>query len=98
MIKTIYVILIMATLVVAIIFAWMNRSTVALNYLFGETEVGLYIVIYAMFLFGLLSGVLLDAWIMYRQRARIRKLEKAAEANQKELSNLRKLPLRDLKQ
>ena len=98
MIKTIYAIFIMATLVVAIIFAWMNRDVIALNYLLGKTEVGLYIVIYAMFLLGLFLGVLFDAWVLYRQRARIRKLEKTVDAYQKELSNLRKLPLQDLKQ
>ncbi|MBN1378399.1 MAG: DUF1049 domain-containing protein [Gammaproteobacteria bacterium] len=96
MIKIIYALLIMATLVVAIIFATANYNHVTLYYFVGQTKLPLSILIFSVFLFGLLFGLMLDAWIMYRQRARIRSLEQLAAANQKELSNLRNLPLRDL--
>jgi putative membrane protein len=98
MIKTVYVLLIMATLVVAIVFAAANYDLVTLDYLFGETELPLSILIIVSFLSGLVIGVLMDAWILYRQRARIHGLQKLVEANQKELDNLRSLPLRDLEQ
>jgi uncharacterized membrane protein YciS (DUF1049 family) len=94
--KTIYVVLIMATLVVAIIFATVNYNRITLNYFIGKTDIPLSMLIFSIFLFGLLFGLLLDAWIMYRQRSRIRSLEKSVEAYKLELSNLRNMPLRDL--
>jgi uncharacterized integral membrane protein len=94
--RTVYVVLIMATLVVAIIFTAANYDPVSLNYFTGKISLPLSILVLAVFLCGLLFGLLLDAWVMYRQRARIRSLEKLLDANKQELSNLRNLPLRDL--
>ncbi len=96
MIRIIYAILIVATLVVAIIFASINYTHVSLDYFIGEKELPLSILLIFAFLAGLLFGVLLDAWILYRQRSRIRSLERVAEARKKELANLRNLPLKDL--
>lgn len=90
--------LIMATLVVAIIFGFANSDYVLLKYFIGETELRLSILLISAFLCGLLLGVLLDAWILIRQRSRIRTLEKSVEATRTELSNLRNLPLKDLEQ
>ncbi len=96
MVKIIYVLLIMATLVVAIIFASINYTHVPLDYFLGEGEWPLSILLISAFLAGLLFGVLMDAWVLFRQRNRVKSLEKTVDANQTELDNLRNLPLRDL--
>lgn len=85
----------MATLVVAIIFSTLNFSQVPFHYLFGETRLPLSVLLVAAFVGGFIAGLLLDAWVMHRQKARIRRLERQLEACESEISNLRKLPLKD---
>jgi uncharacterized membrane protein YciS (DUF1049 family) len=85
----------MATLVVAIIFSTLNYSFVPFHYLFGETHLPLSVLLVAGFVGGFIAGLLLDAWVMYRQKVRIRRIERQLRAYESELSNLRKLPLKD---
>lgn len=85
----------MATLVVAIIFSTLNYSSVPLNYLFGQTRLPLSVLLVVAFIGGFIAGLLLDAWLMYRQKARIRRLERQLATCESEISNLRKLPLKD---
>ncbi|HEY3488030.1 MAG TPA: LapA family protein [Gammaproteobacteria bacterium] len=85
----------MATLVVAIIFSTLNFNSTSFHYLFGQAELPLSVLLVAAFIGGFIAGLLLDAWIMYRQKMRIRKLESQLAAYESELSNLRKLPLKD---
>ena len=95
MLKLLYAIVIMATLVVAIIFSTLNYSSVPFRYLLGETQLPLSVLLVVAFIGGFFAGLLLDAWIMYRQKARIRKIERQLQAYESEISNLRKLPLKD---
>lgn len=96
MLRILSFILIMATLVVAIIFAVINYGKVPVRYFFGETHAPLAILLFGAFLFGLLFGLALDSWLRLRQRARIRMLEKEKAATEAELNNLRKMPIKDL--
>lgn len=96
MLKVLSYILIMATLVVAIIFAVINFGKVPVKFFFGETQAPLAALLFGAFLFGLLFGLALDAWLRFRQRTRIRKLEQEKAATEAELNNLRKMPLKDL--
>lgn len=95
MLKLVFGIVIMATLVVAIIFSTLNYSTVPFHYLFGETRLPLSILLVAAFVGGFLAGLLLDALVLYRQKVRIRRIERQLRAYESEISNLRKLPLKD---
>jgi len=96
MLKILSFILIMATLVVAIIFAVINYGKVPVRFFFGESQVPLAVLLFGSFLFGLLFGLTLDAWLRFRQRTLIKKLEKEKAATEAELSNLRKMPIKDL--
>jgi uncharacterized membrane protein YciS (DUF1049 family) len=95
MVKLFYGILIMATLVVAIIFSTLNYSAVPFHYLIAETRLPLSVLLVAAFLGGFIAGLLLDAWVVYRQKGRIRKLQHQLAGCESEISNLRKLPLKD---
>lgn len=95
MLKILSLILIMATLVVAIIFSTLNYNFVSLHYLFGETQLPLSVLLVAGFVGGFITGLLLDGWVMYRQKVRIRRIERQLKAYESEISNLRKLPLKD---
>ena len=94
--KTITYILLVATLVVAIIFAVANYSPVTINYFVGEIQIPLSILIFLIFLLGLLFGLALDSLILLRQRSQIQGLKKKIVAVEEELNNLRKMPLKDI--
>lgn len=96
MLRILFFISIMATLVVAIIFAVTNYGKVPVKYFFGETHAPLAVLLFGAFLLGLLFGLSLDAWLRLRQRTLIRKLEKEKAATEAELNNLRKMPIKDL--
>lgn len=95
MVKTLTILLIMATLGVAIVFAVLNFDAVPFHFLLGETRASLSILLFGAFLAGLGFGLILDGWVMLQQRNRIRRLERQVRICQSELSNLRKLPLKD---
>lgn len=96
MLKILSFILVMATLVVAIIFAITNFGKVPVRYFFGQSQVPLAILLFGSFLLGLMSGLAFDAWLRHRQRILIRRLEKEKAATEAELNNLRKMPIKDL--
>lgn len=96
MLKTITYVFLMATLVVAIVFAVTNYDAVTIDYFFGERQIPLSILIFLIFLLGLLFGLALDSLILLRQRSQIQRLKKKIVAVDEELNNLRKMPLKDL--
>lgn len=96
MLKTTYLILVVATLVVAIIFAVTNFDSVRVEFFGSETHTPLSVLLFAVFACGLVLGVALDAWILISQRRKIKNLEKTVEATTVELANLRKMPIKDL--
>jgi uncharacterized membrane protein YciS (DUF1049 family) len=95
MVKAFTLILIMATLVVAIIFSSLNFNPVEIHYLFDRGSLPLAVLLAVAFILGFVLGLLFDAWMLYRQRVLVGKLERQVKAYESEVSNLRKLPLKD---
>lgn len=96
MLKLVSWITIIAMLALAITFAFFNKATVPFNFLLGEIKLPLYVLLFGSLLCGVLIGLGLDAILLFRQKLRIRKLEKDKSSAEKELSNLRKMPIQDL--
>ena len=74
-------------------FSYFNREAVRVDYLLGEVELTLGLVLVAVF--GgtvLLSLCIFWLWSI-AQRAELRRLRRKLERNEAELSNLRNLPL-----
>ncbi len=93
--RSLTLLLVAVIFAVTVTFAVVNFVTVPFHYLFGEHEIPLSVLMISAFLLGIFAGIMLDALILYRQRARIRRLEKKIGAAETELSNLRKMPLKD---
>jgi uncharacterized integral membrane protein len=96
MLKLVSWTIIIATLALAITFAFFNKTVIPFNYLLGEIKLPLYVLIFGSLLGGVLIGLMLDAMLLFRQKLRIRKLEKDKLSTETELSNLRKMPIKDL--
>ena len=97
MLKVGFYLLVMATLVVAIIFLALNYAPVSVKYGLGEVKVSLSILLCGVFFVGILFGVGFEAFVIMRQRAHIKRLEKEKQAVETEISNLRNMPMKDLR-
>ena len=97
MLKIGFYLTLMATLVVAIIFLTLNYTPVTLKYGLGEIKVSLSVLICVVFFLGVICGLGFEMFVIMRQRIYIRHLEKEKKATETEISNLRNLPMKDLR-
>ena len=87
--------LIFAALLLGLVFAFFNLAMVRVNYLFGESEASLVLVLAVALLAGYALGLvsLLPRWLKTRTELAASR-RRTAEVEQ-ELKNLRNLPLSD---
>jgi len=85
----------LVVVVVGILFAVLNAEPVVLNYYFGSRAMPLSLVLVLAMLVGAVLGVLACSGILLRQRHALHKLRRAAELAEKEVENLRAIPIRD---
>ena len=92
------IILLFVLLVVAIStisFTLSNSQPVLLNYYFGQKEVDLLVVIVFSVTAGALLGVLATLGLTLRLKHELVKLKRTVKVTEKEVENLRSLPLKD---
>lgn len=76
-------------------FAILNPDKVVLNYYFGESEVRISTALVLALVLGALLGLLSGLGVVLKQRARISRLTRAVSVTEKEVKNLRSLPIKD---
>lgn len=76
-------------------FSLMNAEPVTLNYYFGKLQAPLSLVLVIALAFGAVMGVLASMWVVITQKREMAKLRKAAKLTEKEITNLRSLPMKD---
>ncbi len=81
--------------ILGIVFAALNADKVTLNYHFGEVHIAISLVIAGALFIGACLGVLASLRIVLRTRHELSRLKKRAEMTEKEVLNLRAIPLRD---
>ena len=92
------IILLAVLIIVALIglsFALMNADNVVLNYYFGSIEAPLSLVIVLAVALGAVLGVVASMWVVIGQKREAAKLRKAVKVAEKEIDNLRSLPMKD---
>ena len=95
MIRLAYIITSLILLIIGILFAVLNAEPVTLHYYFGDKQLPLSLVIISSIIVGALLGIVASAVIILqlkRDNARLRKLSATSE---KELKNLRTMPIKD---
>lgn len=78
-----------------ILFAVLNSQYVQLNYYFGSKDLALSLLLIITIIFGTLLGILVSAGHLLRARHDISRLKKSVQLAEKEVSNLRTIPIKD---
>lgn len=76
-------------------FAALNDGIISVNYFIGDTDVRLTYLLLACFAIGGLLGVMMVMGSYLKLRLQLRKLRNTVSLNEKELTNLRELPVKD---
>lgn len=93
--RIIYLVLFLVIIIFGIIFAVLNADSVPLNYYFGTKQIPLSLVLVFAMSVGAVLGVLASLGHVIRARREVARLRKAAELAEKEVANLRAIPIRD---
>ena len=93
--KIVLFILVFIILVIAISFAVLNAESVNLNFYFGQIESPLSLIIVISLACGALLGVLASLTLIVKLKHELVKLNKTVKLTEKEVDNLRSLPLKD---
>ena len=80
---------------VGLSFALLNSEIVTLNYYFDKLQAPLSLIIVIALAFGAVMGVLASLWVVFAQKREMAKLRKVAKITEKEIANLRSLPMKD---
>ena len=77
-------------------FAVLNASPVHLNYYFGSRDVPLSVALVLTLLLGAVLGVVSSFGVVLKLRREIARLRKAVKLAEKEILNLRSIPIKDV--
>ncbi|MDH5444532.1 MAG: LapA family protein [Gammaproteobacteria bacterium] len=88
-------ILIFLLMLTGIFFAVLNSQTVQLNYYFGVKELALSLLMILNIIIGTILGILVSAGHLLKARHDISRLKKNIQLAEKEVSNLRTIPIKD---
>lgn len=93
--KILYSVIFIFIALLGIIFAVLNADLVNLNYYFDSKEIPLSLAIILSMFLGAILGVLASLSFMLRHRKEVSRLRKAVEVTEKEISNLRAIPIKN---
>lgn len=94
--KRIFLLVVFAVIVVlGVTFAVLNAEPVTLKYYFGSSEIPLSLVVVLSVAFGAVLGMLAGVGLWLRSRREIARIRKSAQVAEKEIANLRSIPIRD---
>ncbi len=88
-------ILILVVLVLTISFSVINAHSVVINYYFGTSELPLALLLVLAVVAGALLGVAAVITMVLRLRLEVARLRRNAKITEKEISNLRSMPLKE---
>lgn len=95
MMKILYLFLFLVLVIFGIVFAVLNADPVELHYYFGSKQVALSLVIVLSMMVGAVLGVIASTSVIVSSRREVHKLKKSVELAEKEIANLRAIPLQD---
>ena len=96
MIRIIIFVLVLLFCLLVGAFAYQNAALIELNYLLGSAELPLALICGLTFVAGIIFSILMLLPMLLLRQQKIRKLQKTVKAHEKEISNLRNLPLSDV--
>lgn len=93
--RLLYIIAVVITLVIGAVFSARNAGLVQLDFIITVIDTNLSLAIIVALILGACLGILASlAWLISAKRE-MQRLKKQAKLSQKELNNLRAIPIRD---
>ena len=94
--KLLTIVLITTAIIGSILFSVLNTDPVYLNYYYGKSAFPLFLLLAVAFIIGSVLGVLSCLSIVIRMKRENARMKKEIKLSTEEISNLRRLPLRDI--
>ena len=94
--KILAIVILLVAAMIGVLFSVLNSDTVMLKYYFGSLELPLSLALVSALAAGVLLGVLSALCMVLELRSENTKLKKEIRIVEKEVSNLRRLPLKDM--
>lgn len=88
-------IVVLFVIAIGLSFAVLNAESVQVRYYLGEAQAPLALVIVLALSLGAILGVLASLGIVLSQKRRIGKLQRTVSVHEREIRNLRELPIKD---
>ena len=95
MLRLIYSVLTLLVVIFGIVFAVLNADGVQLNYYLGSIELPLSLVIVFAIIVGALLGIFASLSFIIGSKRNSAKLKRSVEVAEKEIVNLRNIPIKD---
>ena len=95
MLRLVYLSITLLIIIFGIVFAVLNSESVQLNYYLGSVELPLSLVIVVAMIVGALLGILASLNLIIVSRRNASKLKRSVEVAEKEIVNLRNIPIKD---
>jgi len=95
MMRIIYISLALIVVILGVAFSVLNAESIQLNYYLGSIELPLSLVIVIAMIIGAALGILASMSLIIGSRRNTHKLKRAVEVAEKEIVNLRNIPIKD---
>lgn len=76
-------------------FATLNSESVTINYYFSQSTLPLSLLLVLVFAFGCLVGMIVGLWLLLKSKMLNYRLRQRLTVAEKEIENLRAIPLKD---
>ena len=87
--------LVIIVILLGVSFSVLNAQPVTLDYYFSKGDIPLSIIVVTSLSLGVLLGIASSLLVIYRIRRELFKLRKQLQLKEKEINNLRAIPLQD---
>lgn len=82
-------------IVIGISFAALNATVIQVNFYFSTLNMPISVLIFSMLIIGMFIGLMLFLFKYWRLKAQHRKVKNQLQLTEKEIKNLRAIPLQD---
>ncbi|EKD54591.1 MAG: putative membrane protein [uncultured bacterium] len=87
--------LLLVIILIGITFALLNPNIVTVHYYIGEETLPLSLLLVVIFALGCFLGLLVGGWLLLKVKIKIYRLRHRLKVAEKEIQNLRAIPLQD---
>lgn len=95
MLRLIYISLALVVIILGVAFSVLNAESIQLNYYLGSVELPLSLILVIAMIIGALLGIFASMSLIIGSRRSANKLKRSVEVAEKEIVNLRNIPIKD---